>query len=144
MTDEAFLLKANSTTDATDDVGEYTLKFEVTAFQEDFYFNKTAARGTTGTTEGAEYTIERGGSATTTGVATESLTSTADTEGSRFVVHEGETETFTLKVNFNPATSGFYSVQLNNVNYFMASTGGTSASQIAQPEEDFDTDESNI
>lgn len=143
-TSASYSLKENSTTDATDDQGVYTFKFDVTAFDGDFYFNKTTARGTTGTTEAAEYLVESAGSTVTTGTTTASITSTADTVDSRYVVHEGDTETFTLTVTYDPATAGFYSLQLNNVNYYTASTGGSATAVAATPAEDFDTDEHSI
>lgn len=148
MTDEDFTLKTNSDSTSEDDQGVFTFKFEVTAFEEDFYFNKTAASGTVSTIAGAEFTIENGGSTVTTGggvgTTTASLTSTADTVGSRFVVREGETETFTLKVTFDPSTSDFYALQLGGVNYFPSSTSNSPVAQEAIPASDFETDEYSI
>lgn len=143
--EEDFSLKTNSDGTASDDEGVYTIKFDVTAFEEDFFFNKTAARGTTtDDTAGVEYLMESGGDVVTTGTTTQSLTSNAQTEGSRYVVREGETKTFTLKVNYDPATTDFYAVQLNNVNYYTVSSGGTATMQAAIPAEDFESDEYSI
>jgi hypothetical protein len=148
MTDESFSLKTNADT-STDDEGVYTLKFEVTAFEDDFYFNKSATNTAAGNaTSGVEYSLESNGNAVTvTGTTTQSLTSSADSEGSRFVVREGATETFTLKVNYDPTTTGFYALQLVNVNYFGNSTdilASEATMQAAIPSEDFETDEYSI
>ena len=140
--EEAFSFKENTEASIDDDEGTFTMVYEVTAFEDDFYFNKTAARGSSATA-GAVFTIEdTDGAATTTGTVSQSLSSSADTEGSRFVVREGETETFTLKVTFNPATgeNGFYALQLGSVNFFDVQAAGTADSQNATPAQDYETD----
>lgn len=125
---------------AADDEGVFTIEFEVTAFENDIWVNKTADRGTTMGTLGANYTIEDANGATvaSAGTSTESLTSTADTDGSRFLVSEGETETFTLTVEYDPATEGFYQLQLHSFN-FATTNANPTTQQLALPAEDYET-----
>jgi len=106
---------------------------------------ETAASGTSATA-GAVFQIEdSNGDAVASGTSNAVLSSNASTQGSRFVVREGETKTFTLKVTYNPSTgnNGFYSLQLEGVNYYTDGVVGapdTVASQKAIPSEDFETD----
>lgn len=134
----------NTDTTATDDEGVFTLKFDVTAFEGDLYVNKTAASGTTMGTAGVNFQITDGSGAvvgTTTPEA--SLSSTAETEGTRFKVAEGETETFTLTINYDPGVSGFYGVRLYSLN-FATTNANPTTQQRALPEEDYETDPFNI
>lgn len=136
-------------TDGTtaDDEGVFVLKFDVTAFEADLYIVKSAASSTASAT-GVSFLMTNGsGDEAGTTTPTASLTSTAASETgtdsvSRFVVNEGETETFTLTVNYNPGNVGaFYAVQLYSLNYKTANTGAaTVVQQRALPVEDFETD----
>jgi len=145
LDDQSFVFSAKTDATVDDDEGTYTLKYEVTAFEGDFYFNKTAASGTSATA-GAVFQIEdSNGDAVASGTSNAVLSSNASTQGSRFVVREGDTKTFTLKVTYNPSTgnNGFYSLQLEGVNYYTDGVVGapdTVASQKAIPSEDFETD----
>jgi hypothetical protein len=124
---------------AADDEGVFTIEFDVTAFENDIWVNKTADRGTTMGTLGANYTIEdANGAVIATGTSTESLTSTADTDGTRFLVSEGETETFTLTVEFDPAAEGFFQLQLYSFN-FATTNANPTTQQLALPAEDYET-----
>ena len=139
--------KENSDASTTDNTGEFTIKFDVTAFESDLYVNKTAATGTTSTSTGVTYRIydsDNNIAATEVGGLSAVLTSTADSEGSEFVVRDGETETFTLKVTVNPKTAGFHYVQLYGVNYEFTAAANMEVQQRALPEADFETDSLNI
>lgn len=133
-------------TDATidDDEGVYRLRFDVTAFEQDLYLNKNAVRGTASADAGVEYLIASGGSTVLTGTEAASLSSSAGTEGGKFKVAEGETETFTLSVVYDPASSGFFALKLNNINFTDSASGVVFSMQRAIPESDFETDEYNI
>jgi peptidoglycan hydrolase-like protein with peptidoglycan-binding domain len=138
-------IKANTDSTTADDEGVFTIKFDVTAFESDLFVAKTGARGTS-ISGGVNYTIEdSNGAVTTSGTTTASLTSTADTENSLFKVAEGETETFTLTVNYDPATAGFYQLQLYSFNFDNDSADATpSDQQLAVPAEDYETDALSI
>lgn len=118
-----------------DDTGEFTLEFEVTAVEGDYYITDEAALASTSPVEGVAYTVE-GGALTT---VSDSLTSTADedTDGV-FTVREGETETFTLVVTINPAAAGSFRVSLTGVNYSADTDGiGSEAMYVPTPVSDF-------
>jgi len=134
----------NTDTTATDDEGVFTLKFEVTAFESDLYVNKTTASGTTMGTAGVNFQITDG-SGTTVGTTTPeaSLSSTAETEGTRFKIAEGDTETFTLTINYDPGVSGFYAVRLYSFNFAVTNANPTTQ-QRALPTEDYETDPFSI
>jgi len=138
-------IKANSTTDATDDEGVFTLEFEVTAFGDDLYIDDVAGRGTTMGTNGVNYLLTIGGTASTSGTAVASLDSTADvTSGGFFKVNEGETETFTLTVEYDPAASASYKVQLYSVNFNVTADTAPSTQQVLSPASDYDSDSLTI
>lgn len=118
-----------------DTIGKFTIEFEVTAVEGDFYIKELATEGTSATT-GVEFSVD-GGTATSSGV----LSSTADEDTSGvFTVREGETETFTLTVTVDPSATGQYRVQLGNVNYTSDEDGITSTEAYTPtPAQDFRT-----
>jgi len=131
-----------------DEIGIFTLKFDVTAFEADLYIAKSAA-SSTGSAAGVSYRVTdgSGASAGTSTAQTASLSSNASSETgtdavSRFVVNEGETKTFTLTVNYNPNNvNAFYGIQLYSLNFKTANTAAaTVVQQLATPAEDFETD----
>lgn len=140
--------RENDDSTQADNEGVYTIVFEVTAFEEDAFIERSTERTTVGSTtatEGAMYEIEdSNGDPVTTGTTSASLTSSADQEGNFFRVNEGTTETFTLRVNFDPATTGnFFQAQLQAVG-FNDTAAAPDDSQQATPEEDFESPSVNI
>ena len=145
LTDDSTSVKANTTDDLTDDEGVFTLKFDVTAFETDLYIDDVATRGTSMGTAGVSYTVNTSGAATTTGtIISAELTSSASLDSStRYKVAEGETESFTLTVNYDPSIRTSYRLQLYSVNF--ATTNAVPATQqLALPVEDFDTESLSI
>ncbi|HEY0964400.1 MAG TPA: hypothetical protein VGE31_01250 [Candidatus Paceibacterota bacterium] len=137
-----------TTTDTSGDndtLGEFTIEFEVTAVEGDFYIRELAtgdADGITTATTGVEFMIE-GASGTTTGT----LSSTADEDTTGvFTVRDGETETFTLRVTHDPSSSGDVRVTLTGVNYsentngFYVTAGTDGNLYVPTPAQDFRTD----
>ena len=141
--DMSEVIKANTDTVTTDDEGVFKIEFDVTAFEDDLYVDDTALRGTVETDTGVNFQILSGGSATTTGSAIATLDSDAEMEGARFLVEEGSTETFTLTVEYDPAITGSYKLQLYSLN-FNTVNADADKQQRANPEEDFDTDSLTI
>ena len=138
-------LKANTDATTTDDEGVYVLEFDVTAFEGDLYIDDSADRAsTTLGTAGANFIITSGGTEVTTGTAVPTLDSDAELDGGRFKVSEGETESFTLTVEFDPASSGSFKVQLYSVNFKLDTNAAPDVQQLALPEEDFDSDSLTI
>ncbi len=116
-----------------DTIGEFTIEFEVTAVEDDFYVTELAT--TNATSNGVQFTVD-GGTATSSA----SLTSTADEDTSGvFTVREGETETFTLVVTVDPASTGTFRVQLDEVWYSAATNGLGGAAYIPTPVSDYRT-----
>ena len=133
-------LKENNDGITTDDEGVFAIEFDVTAFESDLWINKTAVSGTTMGTAGVNFTVEDGnGNPVVTGTTTAALSSTADIDGTRFLVSEGETETFTLTVEYDPITEGFYDLQLYSLN-FATSNENPTDQQLALPSSDFESD----
>jgi hypothetical protein len=132
--------KPNTDAVTTDDAGTFVLKFDVTAFDQDLYINKTTVEGVTPGTEGVNYVVTNGSGVTsaTEGTPTASLSATAPTEGTQYKVAEGETETFTLTVDIDPTTTDYYGVKLYSLN-FKDVGGNPTAFQTALPAEDFET-----
>ncbi|MEK7462389.1 MAG: peptidoglycan-binding protein [Patescibacteria group bacterium] len=106
-----------------DTIGEYTLEFEVTAVEGDFYITDNAAAASTSPTDGVAFSVSPAAVGTITAV----LDSTGDEDTTGvFTVSEGETETFTLTVTYDPAAAGSFRVSLDEVIY-SASTNGTTS-----------------
>jgi hypothetical protein len=128
-----------------DTTGIFSIDFEVTAVEGDFYVREFATLGAT--TTGVTFSLETpagysAGSSSVSGV----LSSTADEDTSGvFTVREGETETFTLTVTVDPNVAGNYRVGLTGV-YYTANTNGVAGSTLytPTPAQDFRTDFENI
>ncbi len=112
----------SSSSDSDGDSATFTIRFDVTAGDDDIFIPMEAAEDSeVGADDaGAVYKLTRGSSNVTsmTGVD-DILTSTADEDGNFFRVDEGSTETFTLSVSVDgsAAGSGFYEVELDEVHY---------------------------
>lgn len=109
----------NDDTSVADDQGEYVLEFDVTAVDEDLFIPFGVSRGAN---SGAGFEIQildaRGAK-----VSHGDVTTSADADNARieqqssYLIDEGDTESFTLTVYFDPDTSGTYRVQLNRINF---------------------------
>lgn len=118
----------------------YTIKFDVTALEEDAYVADLAA-STSAAGNGAEFVII--GDTYAGPAASVSLTSTADldtTGDDYFLVREGETETFTLTVTLNPTTAGTFGVRLSEVNFNDTAADGDTTFTVDSNASDFRTD----
>jgi len=112
----------------------FTVKFDVTALEEDAYVSSTTA---TSSSDGIVYSI-LGDSFT--GTVSSIITSTATLTSNRYLVEEGETETFTLTVTVNPASAGTFYVRLDEVNFNDANAAGDTLFSVDSSNEDFRTD----
>ena len=125
-----------------DQTGIFTIEFDVTAVEGDFYITDDVFEGGVATT-GVKYFVDGPGSATSSGV----LSSTGDEdEPGVFTVEEGETETFTLTVTVDTNVTGQHRVQLSEVNYTDETDGesGVGTSYTPNPAQDFRTSYKNI
>jgi hypothetical protein len=128
------------TTGDNDQTGEFTIEFEVTAVEGDFYITENAG---TSVTNGVQYLVDLGtGTATSSGV----LTSTGDEDTSGvFTVRDGETETFTLTVTVDTSATTQARVTLTEVNYSDDTDGITGATAfVPSPASDYRTAYKNI
>lgn len=112
-----------TTADAARTVGEFALAVDVTAIGDDYYIPKTTAYTMANKAVGMNYRIDGATSTVRATGASAALTSTADVEGNYFVIREGETETLSLKVTYDPAVTGSYRLQGLQINY--AATAST-------------------
>jgi peptidoglycan hydrolase-like protein with peptidoglycan-binding domain len=111
------------TTQGRDDTtGIFTIEFEVTAVEGDFYINNAATTTSATTSGGVRFSLD-----TTSGTPTSIsaiLDSSADERNDGvFIVREGETETFTLQVTVDASAAGQHRVSLEAIHYSTATDG---------------------
>ena len=109
---------------AVNDTVEFTLEFDVTAFGNDAYIDKTCVVGTTGTDVDAVEISAEGG---LTPVCT-NLDSTGDEKTDGFKVKKGTTERFTVNIlvdgeNGTQHTSSTVRARINGIGYVMGTDG---------------------
>lgn len=137
-------LQTNSSATIDDDEGLFRISFNVTAFEQDLYVNKSALRGTNQDTAGVNYILEDSvGAEVAAGDVSAVLTSNADSVGNQFRVREGQTKRFTVIVEYDPATTGFYQLQLYSFNHNDIA-GDPDTYQRMQPESVYETDPLSI
>jgi len=115
------------------DVGDYKIKFDVSAFDDTFYVSAT-------TSSVFVYHIEDGNGTTVSTSSTSAITSTATKEGSAYRIDDGDKETFTLTVTLNPQVSGYYRVELDSITFSADAATPYGSSHTASPDEDFESD----
>lgn len=118
-----------------DNIGTFTISYEVTAVDADIYMLTTATKSGKA---GANYRLTGGASSTVAGTQSATLTSTAEKDGSMYMIEEGETETFTLTVSFDPTTTGEYRLELVNAQWATAA-GATTFKKTSLNNADFRT-----
>jgi len=101
---------SSNTLGENDTVGEFTIEFEVTAFEDDFYFTDNVG---TGVTDGIQYRID-GPDAVSSISAVVSSTASEEQPGV-YVIQEGETETVTLQVAIQVSEAGVYRLALESL-----------------------------
>jgi hypothetical protein len=135
---------------AANDYVTFEIDFTVEAFDTDIYIPKstqaiaaTAAQSTSTVTNGIVYSIENGqdGDAVSEGTPSATISSSADSNGAntRYIVREGETETFTLSVTVTPAaasTGNTYNAQLRAINFADSDAVSDTRYEVT-PDEDF-------
>jgi peptidoglycan hydrolase-like protein with peptidoglycan-binding domain len=141
----------NSTTPSLS-TGNFTLKFDVTANGDNDVYIPKSVVATASTT--AESSNPNAGAIVFTDIAntafagsastSASISSTADTDPdntSYYVIHTGDTETFTINVTTDAyPNSGYYQVGLDMVRFTTVSTGGSLQSlDVDQTDSDFQT-----
>lgn len=99
-------------TGANDDVGQYTIKFKVTAIGDAAYLGTTVAKG-------FDYSVDVGGVTTATGTSAVIVnnTDTNVTPQGNYLIEEGQSETFTMTVTKTAGTSGSSRASLTGVKW---------------------------
>ncbi len=130
---EQFFENDDETSD--DDVGFYTLVVDVTAIDENAYIARTAFRDQEA---GYSYDVlDQNGAPASAAEVVGVLGSTADQEDGFFRIDEGETESFTLQVIFDPTVTGAYQVVVLGSGFNMAPDV---ANQFKAADSDLETD----
>lgn len=105
-----------------DTTGIFTIEFEVTAVEGDYFITENASTSMSSTTGGVRFSVETAAGDPTS--VSGSLASTAREEVlGVFTVREGQTETFTLNVIVDASLAGQHRVALDGV-YFSANSDG--------------------
>jgi len=114
------------------DVGDYEIKFDLTAFDDTFYVSAT-------TSAVFVYHVEDGNGATVATNTVAAVTSTATKESNSYRIDDGESETFTLTVTLNPDVTGYYRIELDSITFGDTAALPYGSSHTASPDEDFET-----
>lgn len=140
-------LTYNSNTPASS-YGTFTLKFDVTAVGDDVYVPKTVSSTTAASTTYTGVVVSQDmGTAVGAGTTTASLTTTADSDNSNFyVIHAGDTETFTATVTIDPATTGDFQVGVDSIKFSTTDSNLNSLQtlDVDQTDSQFHTDPLHI
>ena len=105
-----------------DTTGVFTIEFEVTAVEGDYFITENASTTMSTSTGGVAFAVDTAAGEPTS--ISGSLTSTAREDSSGvFTIREGQTETFTLSVMVDASVAGSHRVALQGI-YFSAETDG--------------------
>ena len=121
----------------TNDYGTYTLKVDVTAFNQDVRISTNPA------TSVSYSLVDGAGTAAVAGTRSITLSSTADENGGFFEINEGETETLTIKVTYTPGVANTAArLQLNSIKFDETGTAPTTddKTQTTLPATDYRTE----
>lgn len=108
---------ATTGTSSNDDVGLFTIKYRVTAIGDSIYISSL------GTTAGVTYSVDKGGTATSSNTMSSAVVNNTDTTLTtvgNYLIEEGQTETFTLSISVPlgaGGTSGQYRASLTGVKW---------------------------
>lgn len=123
-------------------VGVYTIEFEVTAIEGDYYIAGIADESSQNSDSGIGFYID--GADANVQYSSEVYFSGGEDNGV-FLIHEGETETLMLTVYLDPDTTGQYRVTLDEVWYSANPDGVTGAElYVPIPASDFRTSYQSI
>jgi hypothetical protein len=132
---------ADITTNRTENYIQYEFEVDLTAFEDDAYLNATSSASDINTVDdetGGEvpfhYTIENENGTTTT----YDVVSTADeTNNNNFVVYEGDTETFTVTVEYDSADKSSYRMILDQARFNTDDSRSWSGEYDFTPEDEY-------
>jgi len=108
-------------------IGIFTIEFDVTAVENDFYITDKASTSSLTSIGGVQYAIDS--TVGTPDSVSAILSSDADEDSNGvFIVREGQSETFTLTVTVDASSAGSHRVLLNAIRFSENADGITSGS----------------
>lgn len=119
---------STSTADVSHSYGIFTVRFDTTAMKQDVYIS--AVGSSTATSTNGAVTFDITGKPVYEHLSS-SVTTTADKVGSYYIIHSGDTETFTLTSYIDPAASGRYAVGLRGLTYRVGSSTEMRTQRVA-------------
>lgn len=115
LSGSSFSIEENDASTTEDNVITYTLELDVTATGTDLVIPDEIDTTSTSTV-GIVYSITNAsGTIVTTGVAEASLSSTVAASSSEYAIEDGDTQTFTITVDYDPTDGEEYRVQLEEI-----------------------------
>ena len=143
LVDESVLAVENADA-GTDDEATFTLEFDVTSFGDTIYL-PFGASSSTDLTSGVEFSIINTNTnvVVSTGIAIASLDMDDDGETNSFKISDGDTQTFTLEVTYDPTVSGSYKLRLDDINFAVTDVATATQTQDVS-DEDIDTSSATI
>lgn len=129
---EESLLLNDEATD-TDNAGQYTFEIELTAWYGDVEVGSVVSAEDATTTDILVSILDSTDAVVASGTVTGVLTSSASSTGDSFVVLEGDTETFTVTVTYDPEVEGSYRAVVNR---FTTSAGDIDLTPVADYQSD--------
>ncbi len=117
----AFTFKTQGQNDTT---GIFEIEFEVTAVEGDYYINSNATSSSATSSGGVQFSVDTVVDTPTNVSAILEATAREDQNGV-FVVREGRTETFTLRVTVDASVAGQHRVVLNAIHFSDETDGVT-------------------
>jgi len=115
-------------------LGEFIIKFDVTAFEETYYLSAT-------NTAAYDVDILLAGVDTATTSHSIAISSTATKNNNAYRIDEGQTETVTLTITIQPGAAGNYTARLQSVDYgALESAPLDQTAHTVAPVADFETD----
>jgi hypothetical protein len=142
---DGFQTESVTTTGQNDTTGIIEVTFEVTAVEGDFYINDRAGvdTGIDATLGGVGFSVD--GATTSFASLSATLTSEdAEDDTGAFIVEEGTTETFVLRVTLDPNASGDFRVILTEVWYSEDDDGENASPYLPAPASSFRSSFVNI
>jgi peptidoglycan hydrolase-like protein with peptidoglycan-binding domain len=131
-----------SINNGTEDVADFTVKFDVTAFEDTYYVGSTTAA--------INYTVLKDGAAVVAGTATTSaattFSDTAESNGN-FKITDGATKSITFSATVNPGAGalGYYALRIDSIDYSLTNAAMVDGLNVTTtPADDFKTAQVNL
>lgn len=133
----------NVSNDSTDDQGQFTMEFRVSAFEDTAWVPLSAASSTDADADnvGAAFSVVNASTGAVvsdgTSIAVLTRVSGGTVSGNFVRINAGQTATFRLTVYYDPTVTGIYRVQLNQIGYNQSSATSPDQAHTPQPQANF-------